>query len=127
MTTRLATFGAGCFWGSEKFFRKHFPELLRCEVGYLGGQLENPSYEQVIFTIIIILIITVNLKVCSGNTGHAEVVQCEYDPNKTKYSDLVHLFFRFHDPTTKNRQGNDKGTQYRYTPNSSLSFFYQLY
>jgi len=94
----LATFGAGCFWGTEKFFKKQFGSALASSVvGYMGGQLKNPSYEQV----------------CTGTTNHAEVLQLSYYPNQVKYADLVEFFYRMHNPTTENRQGNDVGTQYR--------------
>ncbi|CAF1059270.1 unnamed protein product [Adineta steineri] len=93
----LATFGAGCFWGTEKFFRKQFGnKLASTMVGYMGGSTKA-NY----------------LYVCTGLTNHAEVLQISFDPSKVKYSDLVHFFFRMHDPTTLNRQGNDQGTQYR--------------
>jgi methionine-S-sulfoxide reductase len=81
----------------EKWFRKEFPDLLETKVGYLGGTTKNPSYEDV----------------CTGRTGHAEVLQVLYDPAKTRYRDLLTFFFRIHDPTTLNRQGGDIGTQYR--------------
>jgi len=93
----LATFGAGCFWGTEKFFRKQFKDQLASTmVGYMG-ESSKASYEHV----------------CTGTTNHAEVLQVAFDPDKVKYSDLVHFFFRMHDPTTLNKQGNDRGTQYR--------------
>jgi len=95
MTTK-ATFAAGCFWGVEKWFLKEFPALKSTAVGYLGGTAANPSYQDV----------------CTGKTGHAEVLQLEYD-DQIKYEDLCTFFFRIHDPTTKNRQGNDRGSQYR--------------
>jgi len=96
--TDLATFGGGCFWGMEKWYKKQFPlGINKISVGYLGGSTENPSYKAV----------------CSGNTGHAEVVQIEFDKSKINYKDLVSFFFRVHNPTTLNRQGNDIGTQYR--------------
>eukprot|EP01098_Paradermamoeba_levis_P006198 TRINITY_DN2578_c0_g1_i1.p1 TRINITY_DN2578_c0_g1~~TRINITY_DN2578_c0_g1_i1.p1 ORF type:complete len:188 (+),score=65.51 TRINITY_DN2578_c0_g1_i1:80-565(+) len=97
MATVKATFGAGCFWGVEKLYRKNFPNLKSIHVGYLGGNQNNPSYRDV----------------CTGKTGHAEVVQMEYDPQSIKYRDLVTFFWRIHDPTTLNKQGNDAGTQYR--------------
>jgi peptide-methionine (S)-S-oxide reductase len=93
----LATFGAGCFWGTEKFFRKQFgANLISTMVGYMGGA-SKASYEDV----------------CTGKTNHAEVLQVSYEPGKVAYGDLVRFFFRMHDPTTLNRQGNDRGTQYR--------------
>jgi len=95
---QTATFGAGCFWGTQKFFKKQFKEgIVKSAVGYLGGNIKNPSYKDV----------------CTGKTGHAEVLQLQFDANKVNYGDLVRFFFRMHDPTTLNRQGNDAGTQYR--------------
>jgi len=95
---QLATFGAGCFWGVENYFRKQFKgQLAFTNVGYMGGSAQNPTYRQV----------------CTGNTGHAEVLHIGFDPSKVKYADLVEFFFRIHDATTLNRQGNDSGTQYR--------------
>ena len=91
-----ATFGAGCFWGIEYAFRK-VDGVKEAYVGYAGGDTTNPTYQQV----------------CSGQTGHAEVVQVEYDPNKVKYEELLEVFWTIHDPTTLNRQGPDIGTQYR--------------
>jgi peptide-methionine (S)-S-oxide reductase len=91
-----ATFGAGCFWGVEVAFRK-VPGVTETAAGYLGGTLANPTYKDV----------------CSGRTGHAEVVQVVYDPSKVKYEDLLNVFWTSHDPTTLNRQGPDTGTQYR--------------
>ena len=90
------TFGAGCFWGIEYSFNK-VPGVLEAPVGYSGGSLENPTYQQV----------------CSGQTGHAEVVQVEFDPNKVSFQELLEIFWNIHDPTTLNRQGPDVGTQYR--------------
>ena len=91
-----ATFGAGCFWGVEAAFRQ-LDGVLTTSVGYLGGDFENPTYQHV----------------CSGQTGHAEVVRIEYDSDRVSYHDLLDLFWKVHDPTTLNRQGPDIGTQYR--------------
>lgn len=95
-TTEQATLAGGCFWCLEAVY-----EVLRgvesVQSGYAGGHVENPSYEAV----------------CSGSTGHAEVVQLEYDPDEISYRDLLDVFFTIHDPTTLNRQGHDVGTQYR--------------
>jgi peptide-methionine (S)-S-oxide reductase len=91
-----ATFGAGCFWGVEVTFR-NVPGVLDAKVGYLGGTLENPTYQDV----------------CTGETGHAEVVQVEFDPALVTYNQLLDVFWSTHNPTTRNRQGPDWGTQYR--------------
>ena len=91
-----ATFGAGCFWGVEAAFRQ-VQGVVSTAVGYMGGTLERPSYKDV----------------CTDRTGHAEVVQVEFDPAQVSYQDLLGVFWENHDPTTLNRQGPDVGTQYR--------------
>ena len=94
-----ATVAAGCFWGVEHLFRKQFANkgLLDARVGYIGGDTKSPSYRSV----------------CSGRTGHAEALQIVFDPEKVSYRQLLEFFFKMHDPTTKDRQGGDAGTQYR--------------
>jgi peptide-methionine (S)-S-oxide reductase len=92
----VATLGGGCFWCLEAVF-KELRGIESVVSGYAGGEVENPTYEQV----------------CSGRTGHAEVVQVTYDPGVITYRDLLDMFFTIHDPTTPNRQGADVGPQYR--------------
>lgn len=91
-----ATFGAGCFWGSEAAFRE-IKGVTATAVGFMGGTTQNPSYKDV----------------CRGNTGHAEVVQVEYDPAQVSYEELLEVFWDSHNPTTLDRQGPDIGQQYR--------------
>ena len=98
----LATFGAGCFWGVEARFRE-LPGVLDAISGYMGGEHTRPTYEEV----------------CSGHTGHAEVVQVRFDAGLVAYEKLLGLFFEMHNPTTLNRQGPDIGNQYR-----SVVFFH---
>ncbi len=94
--TAQAMFGMGCFWGAERYFWQT-PGVVSTSVGYAGGSSPNPTYDEV----------------CSGGTGHAEVVHVVYDPNRVTYEQLLRLFFENHDPTQGNRQGNDVGSQYR--------------
>jgi peptide-methionine (S)-S-oxide reductase len=91
-----AIFGAGCFWGVEEAFRR-VEGVTDVAVGYSGGTMENPDYRSV----------------CSGRTGHAEVVEVDYDPARVSFEQLLEVFWASHDPTTLNRQGPDMGTQYR--------------
>ena len=91
-----ATFAAGCFWGVEEEFR-HIKGVTSTMAGYTGGKLANPSYEDV----------------CTDTTGHAEAVELEYDPAQVSYEKLLDTFWKIHDPTTKDRQGPDFGSQYR--------------
>ncbi|HRY98865.1 MAG TPA: peptide-methionine (S)-S-oxide reductase MsrA [Bacteroidales bacterium] len=99
---RLATFGGGCFWCTEALFQQ-MKGVVNVASGYSGGRIPSPTYREV----------------CSGLTGHAEVIQLTYDPMKVEYADLLRVFFGTHDPTTLNRQGADVGTQYR-----SVIFFH---
>jgi peptide-methionine (S)-S-oxide reductase len=108
-TLQLATFAAGCFWGVEESFRK-IKGVKSTMVGYSGGRWANPTYNDV----------------CTDLTGHAEAIQLQYDPQEVSYEDLLEVFWSIHNPTTKNRQGFDYGTQYRsvifyHTPEQELS------
>ncbi len=91
-----ATFAAGCFWHVEEVFRQ-LNGVLNTQVGFMGGKMKNPTYKYV----------------CSGQTGHAEVVHLEFDSKIITYKELIKIFFSIHDPTQKNKQGSDEGTQYR--------------
>jgi len=91
-----ATFGGGCFWGIEEAFRK-LDGVIETAAGYMGGTTDRPTYEQV----------------CSGDTGHAEVVQLSFDPDRVGYAELLEQFWKMHNPTSLNYQGPDIGTQYR--------------
>ncbi len=94
--SEVATLGAGCFWCVEAIYQR-LEGVEKVESGYSGGTVKNPTYEQV----------------CTGNTGHAEVIQVTFDPSTLSYKELLEVFFRTHDPTTLNKQGGDVGTQYR--------------
>lgn len=96
MNTDTATFGAGCFWCVEAVFQE-LDGVLSVTSGYMGGQTPDPTYKEV----------------CTGQTGHAEVAQIVYDPSKVTFKELLEVFWQTHDPTTRNRQGADVGTQYR--------------
>jgi methionine-S-sulfoxide reductase len=96
MASEIVVLSGGCFWGVEELLRK-VPGVLDTEVGYCGGRTAHPTYETV----------------KRGDTGHAEAIEITYDPKTLSYDRLLELFFRLHDPTTLNRQGNDAGTQYR--------------
>ncbi len=96
MATETATLGGGCFWCLEAVYQE-LKGVQHVESGYAGGHTPHPTYEQV----------------CDGATGHAEVVQVEFDPSVVSYREILEIFFTIHDPTTPNRQGNDVGTQYR--------------
>ena len=95
-STEFATIGGGCFWCTEAVFQQ-MRGVRKVESGYSGGAVHNPTYEQI----------------CTGKTGHAEVVRLEFEPAVISYKELLEIFFTIHDPTTLNRQGNDAGTQYR--------------
>jgi methionine-S-sulfoxide reductase len=96
--TEKATLAGGCFWGVEELIRK-LPGVVNTEVGYTGGTTDRPKYDDV----------------KTGRTGHAESIEIEFDPAKISYDEILDYFFRLHDPTTMNQQGNDVGTQYRST------------
>jgi len=96
LAPEVALFGGGCFWCLDAVFRE-LNGVIRVESGYAGGKTANPDYEDI----------------CTGRTGHAEVVRVTFDPSRLSFRDLLTVFFTIHDPTTMNRQGNDVGTQYR--------------
>ncbi|WP_282604199.1 peptide-methionine (S)-S-oxide reductase MsrA [Pelagibius sp. Alg239-R121] len=94
--TETATLAGGCFWGMQELIRK-LPGVESTRVGYTGGKTSSPQYRDI----------------CTGTTGHAESIEISFDPERTSYRDILELFFQIHDPTTENRQGNDRGSQYR--------------
>lgn len=96
LSDNMATFGAGCFWCVEAVFQR-LDGVISIESGYSGGKVKNPAYREV----------------CEGTTGHAEVCRIHFDPKKISFDELLEVFWKTHDPTTLNRQGNDHGTQYR--------------
>ena len=98
----IASLGGGCFWCTEAIYQR-LTGVIKVVSGYSGGNIKNPTYREI----------------CSGLTGHAEVIQVQFDPNKISYAQLLEVFFATHDPTTLNRQGNDMGSQYR-----SVIFFH---
>lgn len=102
MATEQVVFGAGCFWCTEAVFQ-NLRGVNKVVSGYMGGETENPTY----------------MDICNGDTGHVEVIQVEYDPEQISYEELLLVFFKTHNPTTLNRQGNDVGSQYR-----SVIFYY---
>lgn len=104
LTYDTATFGAGCFWCVEALFQE-LDGVISVTSGYSGGNIKNPSYKEI----------------CTGKTGHAEVCQIVYDTNKISFDELLEVFWKTHDPTTLNRQGNDVGTQYR-----SVIFYHNI-
>lgn len=94
--TETAVLAGGCFWGMQELIRK-LPGVISSRVGYTGGTTSSPQYRDI----------------CTGTTGHAESIEVRFDPDRVTYRDILELFFQIHDPTTENRQGNDRGTQYR--------------
>lgn len=94
--SNIATLGGGCFWCVEAVFQR-IDGVIEVKPGYAGGHIKNPTYKEI----------------CTGTTGHAEVAQLKYDSTIVSYEDILNIFWQAHDPTTLNRQGNDKGTQYR--------------